>query len=111
MWREGFGRYEIDLEREELIRLNSELPKRIARLKGGRAVAQSTIYRWARKGLKGLRLPTVQVGRELFTSAEAVGWWCSQLARVERGSTRGVGDEVVPRNREASEILRRAGIL
>lgn len=49
----------------------------------GEAIHRSVRYRWAKRGIRGIRLPTILVGGVRFTSEEAVRWWTRTLAAVE----------------------------
>ena len=69
----------INLGTEEVLSLseaNTVLPRR-----HGRAVHLSTLYRWAKIGIKGIRLETIHVGGVLCTSVEALQRFCDQLSR------------------------------
>jgi len=104
--------YKIDLDAEELLALSGDLPKYVQQVVGGRRIHKSTVYRWALRGVRGRRLPTVRVARQLYTSKGAFSWWASKLA-----------DDLVPaapiQEEESLEpdaingiedVLRRAGI-
>ena len=56
--------------------ISQKLPDR----RGGRALSTSTVYRWAKCGLKGIKLETVQVGGTAATSVEAIERFFSRLA-------------------------------
>jgi len=38
----------------------------------GRAIRKGTLYRWWRKGVRGVRLETILVGGQRYTSREAI---------------------------------------
>ena len=99
----------IDLYSETVLSLRDaakSLPGR-----NGRKIHISTLYRWANRGVKGIRLETVRVGGTLCTSQEALQRFCDGLS----GS-----DIPVPKPREslarrraierAEQQLREAGI-
>ena len=70
----------IDIKDEEVLTLKDAaaiLPRR----RRGRKPHISTIYRWATRGLKGLRLETLQIGGTLCTSVEALQRFFEQLTR------------------------------
>jgi len=63
----------INIRDEELVRLN-DVPK-LRNLPAGRSSGRihiSTVYRWASRGLRGVRLEILQVGGSKCTSIEAL---------------------------------------
>ena len=56
----------------------------------GRKVHVSTLWRWSREGLNGVRLETVRFGRRLLTSVEAVERFCDRVARQDAHEIRQV---------------------
>lgn len=103
--------YRIAVGEEELICLKDGLARFIAKAVGGRHVHNSTAYRWALKGIRGLRLPTVRIGGQLFTSKGAFSWWSQRLAELLCDSPASAASEhKVITSPEALDILRRAGI-
>jgi hypothetical protein len=68
-------RYPPPLKFEEAITLSEA-----ARLLPGRPAA-GTVWRWARKGLRGVRLGYVRRGRKILTSRAEVERFMSRLAR------------------------------
>ena len=67
----------IDMHTEEMIALR-DLPG-ILPLKRGKPFHMDTIYRWAKKGVGGARLETLQIGGEVYTSREAFERFSDQL--------------------------------
>lgn len=63
----------IDLKSERLIRL-ADVPKLgwLPRRRGGRRIHLSTLYRWEQRGLRGIRLETVQAGGTRCTTEAAL---------------------------------------
>jgi hypothetical protein len=45
--------------------------------------APSTLYRWARKGIGGVRLEYLRIGRSMVTSREALDRFFAQLAAAD----------------------------
>ena len=71
----------IDLNSEELLSLTDAaraLPK-----VGGKRPHTSTVWRWARKGLRGVRLEYVRLGHRVCTSRQALGRFAQRLADVD----------------------------
>ena len=67
---------------DETVLTFSEAAKVLPRLNGKRLHA-STIWRWARKGLSGVKLETRRVGARFVTSAEALDRFAKRLAEIE----------------------------
>lgn len=44
----------------------------------------SSVWRWVRQGVQGVRLEHVKVGRRLFTTEEAVKRFIARLTEVDR---------------------------
>ena len=72
------GTVMIDPLTEEVIPLGAAA-KRLPRLRAGRPVAPSTLWRWATAGLNGIRLETCKVGGTTCTSREALGRFFAAL--------------------------------
>lgn len=49
----------------------------------GRRLAPSTLYRWARNGIGGIRLEYLRIGRCMVTSREALDRFFANLAAVD----------------------------
>ena len=45
-------------------------------------VAPPTTWRWAMRGVRGLRLPTAMVGNRRVTTRQAYREWCEELTRL-----------------------------
>lgn len=66
-------------------------------------VATSTVYRWALRGVRGLKLETVKIGAQLITSREAITRFITALnaetgARHIASQQKGAGREGKPSN-------------
>jgi hypothetical protein len=77
----------IDLNKEQLIRL-SEVPKILPKRQDGKRVHISAIYRWAQRGVKGVRLETLKIGGTTYTSREALQRFASAPVNQQRGTGR-----------------------
>jgi hypothetical protein len=73
--------YEIDPTRERLVSMR-RVPDWIT-AHSQEQLHRSAPYRWARDGIRGIRLPTVRIGGRRYTSEEAIGWWAAALSSVE----------------------------
>lgn len=71
----------IDLSQEELLSL-SEACAALPRIDGKRPHI-STIWRWCRKGVHGIRLEYVRLGHRICTSREALNRFANALARAD----------------------------
>lgn len=61
------------------------LPEACALLgRGGKRPSTTTIWRWCRKGVQGVRLEHVRLGRELRVTAAALNDFGRRLAEVDR---------------------------
>jgi hypothetical protein len=49
----------------------------------GKRPAISTIWRWCRKGIRGVHLEYIRVGRNIATSREALGRFVNRLAEAD----------------------------
>jgi hypothetical protein len=69
----------INIENETIVSL-TEATKTLPRVNGKRP-AISTLWRWCRKGLRGVRLEYIRVGRNIATSREALNRFFEALAQ------------------------------
>lgn len=78
----------INIAAETILTL-SEVPNtlKVAR-RGGKKLAVSTVFRWAR-GLRGVRLETIRIGGGLCTSAEALQRFFDRLSGAEAEASSG----------------------
>ncbi len=72
----------IDPNVEQLLSL-TDAAKKVPRI-GRRKVHTSTIYRWCRRGIKGVQLEYVRIGRRMATTAEALARFFNRLAEADR---------------------------
>lgn len=71
----------INIENETIVSL-TEATKTLPRVNGKRP-AISTLWRWCRKGLRGVRLEYIRVGRNIATSREALSRFFAALADAD----------------------------
>ena len=74
----------IDSASESLVCL-ADVPSHLPDRRGGRRPHVSCIYRWAQKGVKGIRLETIQVGGTSCTSLEALQRFFERLTAARNG--------------------------
>jgi len=62
----------------------AEAAKALPPLRGGKRVHLATLYRWVSRGVAGVRLESLRLGRTVVTSREALQRFAERLgARVE----------------------------
>ena len=71
----------IDIHNETVLSL-TEATKVLPRLNGKRP-SISTLWRWCRKGLRGVRLEYIRLGRSIATSEEALNRFFEALAEAD----------------------------
>jgi hypothetical protein len=87
----------IDLSHESVVSL-TDATKHLPQRRGGRAVHVATLYRWAQRGVRGVRLEILQVGGTKCTSLEALQRFFERLGAAANGET--------PRTRTSSQRKR-----
>ena len=70
----------------------TEIASRLPRL-NGRKIHPNALWRWARKGVKGVRLETRRLGGRFVTSMEAIERFSKALAEVDVAASSGIGDQ------------------
>lgn len=70
----------IDHKLENLISLR-EAAGRLPRRRAGRPANVSTLYRWSDRGVRGIRLETIQIGGSRCTSEQALDRFFNALSR------------------------------
>ena len=111
----------INVENETLLTL-TEAAKVLPRV-NGRKPAVSTLWRWCRRGLRGVRLDYLRIGRNIVTSPQALHRFFTALAEADEQleaagpgkpncfAKRGISAKARLRSLEqADAILARAGI-
>jgi hypothetical protein len=79
--------YTFDIADEQLISLSEAAKLRsLPRRRGGRRPHISTLFRWASRGIGGVRLPTLRCGGTLCTSIQAMQWFFEQLTLADQSS-------------------------
>lgn len=107
-------------EGEDLITL-AEGARRLPRI-DGKKVCVCTIWRWCKRGLRGVRLEYVRVGRKICTSQPALRRFFAELSALDRQSPLTGRPKFLPKRNpitsrqrlralaEADTVLERAGI-
>jgi Protein of unknown function (DUF1580) len=92
----------LDIQDETMLR-RTDGARRLPPGRGGSPTHPATMYRWAKTGLRGITLETIQVGGVLCTSLEALQRFCERL-------TIGVVPSTLPAIPSAKRrAIRRAG--
>jgi hypothetical protein len=76
----------IDLKTENLITLN-QAAQLLPRVNENR-IHISTLWRWCKKGLKGINLEYLRSGSRIFTSQEAMQRFFEELVRLDEAKAR-----------------------
>lgn len=76
----------IDFECERVISIN-EAAKMLPSFRSGKRMNIATVFRWALRGLKGIRLETIQIGGRKCTSVEALQRFFERLTEQAQGET------------------------
>jgi hypothetical protein len=100
----------IEIDSENLILL-SDVPKSLPKRRG-KPVHLSACYRWMKTGLSGVRLETVLVGGQRFTSTEALNRFWHRVTAVRDGipaESAIVQSASRPSSNEANQELSKAG--
>jgi Protein of unknown function (DUF1580) len=95
----------IDLKTEEAVTL-AEAAKHLPALRKGRRIHLSTLYRWTSRGVSGVRLESLKLGRTVVTSKEALQRFAEKLAQVSSQTT-GPARPVIAEPRIEQELERR----
>lgn len=99
----------IDINQETLLTLADaakELPRR-----GGRKIHMSTVWRWANRGLKGIKLESIQLGGSTWTSREALQRYADRLSGNTEPTTDSNTLSTNKQHKAATQRLVKAGIL
>ncbi len=65
----------------------ADTPAHVPRRRGGKKLNKATAFRWAKDGLRGVRLETLRVGGTLCTSVEALQRFFERLSEEEPRAT------------------------
>ena len=71
----------IDMQSELLLSL-TDAAKTLPKIDGKRPHT-STLWRWCRKGLRGVRLEYIRLGNRICTSADALSRFANELAATD----------------------------
>jgi len=106
---------------DDLLITLAEASRRLPRI-DGRKIAVATIWRWCRRGLRGVRLEYVRLGRKICTSHEALVRFFSALTSLDEQTAQLHRPPLHPKRRpitskqrlravaDADAVLQRAGI-
>jgi len=94
----------IDLRSEQLLRL-SEVPTNLPKRPNGNRLHISAVYRWAQRGVGGVKLETVKIGGTTYTSLEAIQRFAD--ARSNTTDNQGASEQQPKQRRRKQERARR----
>ena len=72
----------VDVLGEETLTL-AEAAKALPKLRRGKKIHVSTLYRWISRGVRGVKLEAVKLGRTRLTSKEALQRFAERLSGVQ----------------------------
>lgn len=98
----------IDLGREETITL-AQAAKLLPRRRG-KKVHASTLWRWAKYGVRGRKLDALLTPSGYLTSVEAVARFFASLADLEAGKPVAVEQKAPPQRSWADDVLAEFGV-
>lgn len=99
----------IDLDKEQILSLTEAT--RAIPARNGRKPGVATLWRWCRKGVKGVQLDYVRMGRGIATSREALSRFFHALAEADRQVQEAPASIAVPPKSEPRQsALRRASL-
>jgi uncharacterized protein DUF1580 len=75
----------IDIESEDVFTL-TEATRQLPKLHSGKRPHVSTLFRWAERGIKGVRLETIRIGGRVCTSREALHRFFERLSADDTDS-------------------------
>jgi len=99
----------INVSSEALLSL-SEAAGRLPKRRRGKRPHIATLYRWAQRGVRGIRLETIQVGGTLCTSLEALQRFFDRLSQPDAPIQTTPSAEQARAQAEAEAVCARAGI-
>lgn len=98
----------IELESETVLSL-TEAAAHLPRRRAGKRPHVATMYRWAQRGLRGVKLETIRVGGTLCTSLEALQRFCARLTESDSAAGAAPCAADGPLDDEAERELDRLG--
>ena len=73
---------EIDTFTETIISLDDGA-KHVSQISGTKR-NRRVLIRWSNRGVAGVKLPTIRIGGELYTSREKIDWFLNAAAEAKR---------------------------
>jgi hypothetical protein len=74
--------YDIDTFVEKIISLDKGA-KHVSEISGTKR-NKRILLRWSNRGVAGVKLPTIRIGGELYTSQEALNWFLNASRQAKR---------------------------
>jgi len=91
----------IDVNEEQLLTLE-EVTKRLPG-RDGKRLHISSVFRWAQKGVAGVRLEVVKVGGRTYTTEESLQRFADQVTAARNGNPIPTATRTSAQRRRASE--------
>lgn len=95
----------IDIHNETLISIR-EAPRHLPRRQTGKRVHISAVYRWLKRGVRGVCLESVSIGGTTYTSKEALQRFADRLSNPGRGPTSATTSTTATRKRQIENATR-----
>ena len=86
----------IDINKEHLIRIH-DVPRRLPRRPTGKQVHISAVYRWIKRGVRGVFLESVKIGGSTYTSEEALQRFADQRSNPTAAAA---SSNILPQSRQ-----------
>lgn len=96
----------IDISSEQLIPIR-EVPRLLPLRRTGRRVHISAVYRWIKRGIRGVCLETVKIGGSTYTSTEALQRFTDHLSGEAADKAEPVVSCRLSRQRQIEQAARR----
>jgi len=65
----------------------ADTPKHVPPRRGGKRLHKNTAFRWARPGVRGVKLETIRIAGSLCTSTEALQRFFERLLATDEGQS------------------------
>jgi hypothetical protein len=78
-----WGVYMPIIVAEETVFPLGDVPKHLSIIRGGKKLHKATAFRWAARGIRGVKLETIRVGGSLCTTLRALQEFCERLSQTD----------------------------
>ena len=98
----------IDTFKEAILSLD-EAAKHISKI-GGVKRNRNILMRWANRGVSGVKLRTIQIGSDIFTSKESVNDFLNESRRARQNKVSKATSSGIRQTKVDAEVARELGI-